>query len=305
MARTKAEARQALEEATGKKKNKHKKGKRRLRRVPAETGEDPPNSPASAEETTLADGDCAEGTERRSKRLASGIGKPADGATRWKPGLRALREVRQYQETTELLIQKLPFQRIVRDMCMKIGPFRFESQALVALQEAAEGFLTGLFEDTGLCAIHGRRVTIFPRDMQLSKRIRTGSAPDRGVTREPAAGVTRENAGGAKASRSSAKPAPPASAKPEQRAEDAASTDFPVAGTPTPLGPDGAVTPCAVALGLMAPQTPTTMLGSLPLETSSCTPGDAAPSNSLAAKHAEFDLCADDAPSAVTASLDE
>lgn len=70
----------------------------------------------------------------------------------------------------------MPFQRIVREMVFSIGggelKYRFQSQALVALQEATESYLVGLFEDTNLCALHAKRVTIMPKDMQLARRIR-------------------------------------------------------------------------------------------------------------------------------------
>ena len=49
---------------------------------------------------------------------------------------------------------------------------RFQSHALLAMQEASEVYLTSLFEDTNLCAIHAKRVTIMPKDMQLARRIR-------------------------------------------------------------------------------------------------------------------------------------
>ena len=85
----------------------------------------------------------------------------------------ALREVRKYQKTTELLIRKLPFQRLVREIAQGIqSDLRFQSIAVMALQEAAEAYLVGLFEDTNLCAIHAKRVTIMPKDMQLARRIR-------------------------------------------------------------------------------------------------------------------------------------
>ena len=85
----------------------------------------------------------------------------------------ALREIRRFQKTTELLIKKLPFQRLVREITdeMKVG-MRFQSSALGALQEAAEAYLVALFEDTNLCALHAKRVTIMPKDMQLARRIR-------------------------------------------------------------------------------------------------------------------------------------
>ena len=92
---------------------------------------------------------------------------------RYKPGTVALREIRRYQKSTELLIRKLPFQRLVREITHEFaGPYRYTSQALCALQEAAEAYLVGLFEDTNLCAIHAKRVTIMPKDVQLARRIR-------------------------------------------------------------------------------------------------------------------------------------
>ena len=92
---------------------------------------------------------------------------------RYRPGTVALREIRKYQKTTDLLIRKLPFQRLVRDIASEVkADCRFQSQAILALQEATEAYLVGLFEDTNLCAIHARRVTIMPKDMQLARRIR-------------------------------------------------------------------------------------------------------------------------------------
>mmetsp|Transcript_27074 Transcript_27074/g.68263 ORF Transcript_27074/g.68263 Transcript_27074/m.68263 type:complete len:175 (+) Transcript_27074:110-634(+) len=92
-----------------------------------------------------------------------------------KPGQAALREIKKYQKSTELLLRKLPFQRLVREVLSgddRAEGFRFQSQALLALQEAAEAHLVGLFEDTNLCAIHARRVTIMKKDLQLAVRIR-------------------------------------------------------------------------------------------------------------------------------------
>mmetsp|Transcript_68174 Transcript_68174/g.127276 ORF Transcript_68174/g.127276 Transcript_68174/m.127276 type:complete len:142 (-) Transcript_68174:63-488(-) len=96
-------------------------------------------------------------------------------ATRSKPGVVALREIRHYQKSTDLLIQKLPFQRVVREISQALqggDKLMFQSQALVALQEASEAYLTGLFEDTNLCAVHAKRVTIMPKDIQLARRLR-------------------------------------------------------------------------------------------------------------------------------------
>lgn len=115
-------------------------------------------------------------------------------------------EIRKYQKSTELLIRKLPFQRLVREIAQDFKveallsffcalfitwfsgdrywyshncfplllqtDLRFQSHAVLALQEAAEAYLVGLFEDTNLCAIHAKRVTIMPKDIQLARRIR-------------------------------------------------------------------------------------------------------------------------------------
>jgi histone H3/H4 len=95
-------------------------------------------------------------------------------AHRYRPGTVALREIRKYQKSTDLLIRKLPFQRLVReiDLDLKNNSFRFQSSAIGALQEASEAYLVSLFEDTNMCAIHAKRVTIMPKDMQLARRIR-------------------------------------------------------------------------------------------------------------------------------------
>ena len=92
---------------------------------------------------------------------------------RFRPGTVALREIRRYQKSSELLIRKLPFQRLVREIAQDFKmELRFQSSAIAALQEAAEAYLVGLFEDTNLCAIHANRVTIMPKDIQLARRVR-------------------------------------------------------------------------------------------------------------------------------------
>lgn len=92
---------------------------------------------------------------------------------RFRPGVAALREIRKYQKTTELLIRKAPFQRLVREVAQEFKTdVRFQSQAILALQEAAEAYLIGLYEDANAAAIHGKRVTVMPKDMMLAKRIR-------------------------------------------------------------------------------------------------------------------------------------
>jgi len=93
---------------------------------------------------------------------------------RMRPGERALREIRQYQNSTDLLIRRLPFARLVREIQQGLArqTYSWQASAILALQEAAEAHLVGLFEDCNLCAVHGKRVTIMPKDMQLARRIR-------------------------------------------------------------------------------------------------------------------------------------
>ena len=84
---------------------------------------------------------------RKSAPVSSGIKKPH----RYRPGTVALREIRRYQKSTELLIRKLPFQRLVREVAQQFkSDLRFQSSAVLALQEASESYLVGLFEDTKL-----------------------------------------------------------------------------------------------------------------------------------------------------------
>uniref|UniRef100_A0A3Q3IH22 Core Histone H2A/H2B/H3 domain-containing protein n=1 Tax=Monopterus albus TaxID=43700 RepID=A0A3Q3IH22_MONAL len=86
----------------------------------------------------------------------------------------ALMEIRKYQKSTDLLLRKAPFSRLVREVCQSFSrdALRWQVYALLALQEAAEAFLVMLFSDANLCAIHAKRVTLFPRDIQLARRIR-------------------------------------------------------------------------------------------------------------------------------------
>ena len=85
----------------------------------------------------------------------------------------ALHEIRHYQKSSALLIRKLPFQRLVREIAQDFKTdLHFQAVAILCLQEVAEAYLVGLFEDMNLCAIHAKRVTITPRDLQLARRIR-------------------------------------------------------------------------------------------------------------------------------------
>ena len=90
----------------------------------------------------------------------------------YRPGTVALCKIRKYQEFTKLLIRKAPFQCLVRKIAINFKlDLRMQSTALLALQEALEAYLVHLFEDTNDCAMHGKRVTIMPKDMQLVQRI--------------------------------------------------------------------------------------------------------------------------------------
>ncbi|KAG6336840.1 hypothetical protein ID866_2236 [Astraeus odoratus] len=101
---------------------------------------------------------------------------------RYRPGTLALREIRKYQRSTDLLLRRLPFARVVREIALDMmtdtnfqmgdSGLRWQSSAILALQEATEAFLVHLFEDANLCAIHAKRVTIMQRDIQLARRIR-------------------------------------------------------------------------------------------------------------------------------------
>jgi histone H3 len=99
---------------------------------------------------------------------AGGVKKP-----RFRPGMLALKEIKKMQCQTEAVIPRLPFQRLVRDIARASNQdIRFSVHALKALQEATECYLTGLFEDSYLIALHGKRVTLMARDIQLARRIR-------------------------------------------------------------------------------------------------------------------------------------
>ncbi|KAK6529613.1 centromeric DNA-binding histone H3-like protein cse4 [Arthrobotrys megalospora] len=125
------------------------------------------------------------GSKRRSSTgVQPGDPVPSRRGHKFKPGTVALREIRKYQKSTELLLRKLPFSRLVREICAdqidivnsqfhrSNESMRWQSQALLALQEAAEAFMVHLFEDANLCAIHAKRVTIMQKDIQLARRIR-------------------------------------------------------------------------------------------------------------------------------------
>ena len=94
---------------------------------------------------------------------------------RFRPGTQVLREIRKLQQTTHTLVPRVHFSRIIRDVAFSIDGgtrYRWASEALEAIQTAAEAYLVGLFEDANLCALHAKRVTIMIKDIFLAKRIR-------------------------------------------------------------------------------------------------------------------------------------
>ena len=109
----------------------------------------------------------------RAPRTQVRVGQKKRKARRYRPGTVALREIRRCQKSLELLIRRMPLQRLVREIAQVHNPYvRFQSGAILALQESAEAYLVGLLEDSNLCAIHAKRVTIMPKAMQLARRIR-------------------------------------------------------------------------------------------------------------------------------------
>jgi histone H3 len=120
------------------------------------------------------------GGARKALKTKSRTGAPATGGVkkphRFRPGTRALREIRHYQKRTDLLLRRGPFARLIREYLnehpLRSGEVcRIQKNALLALQEASEAMLVALFEDTNLCGIHAKRVTIQPKDIQLAKKL--------------------------------------------------------------------------------------------------------------------------------------
>ena len=98
---------------------------------------------------------------------------------KWRPGTVALRQIKKYQQTVDLLIRRAPFRRLVKELIVQTSHdmsldfhIRCTPLAVDAMQEATEAYLVNLFEDSNLCAIHSRRVTIMSKDLCLARRIR-------------------------------------------------------------------------------------------------------------------------------------
>lgn len=100
------------------------------------------------------------------------MGSAQQGKPKFKPGSLALKEIRKYQKSSDLLIRRRPFQRLLRSLCRVDEELRFQSSALTIFQEASENFLIGLLEDAYRCAVHAKRVTLLPRDIVLIYKIK-------------------------------------------------------------------------------------------------------------------------------------
>lgn len=124
----------------------------------------------------------SEWVREKDDNLKTGLSKNQPGdpieprKRRFKNGTVALREIKKYQKSTDLLIRKLPFARLVREIVMQEfgqdADYRWQSVAILALQEASEAYLVHLLEDTNLCALHAKRVTIMQKDIRLVRRLR-------------------------------------------------------------------------------------------------------------------------------------
>ena len=151
-----------------------------------EVGRSPLLSPTrQLAQMATEDGPSALGEEPAQRKLCPTIGGKAPQKEflkagkvkkprKYQPGTVALCEIWQYQKSTELLIRKLPFSQLVHEIAQEVGKtdMRFQGSAIICLQEAAEAFLVSLLEDANLCAIHAKRVTIMPKDIQLACHIR-------------------------------------------------------------------------------------------------------------------------------------
>ncbi|KAG5510330.1 hypothetical protein JKF63_07658 [Porcisia hertigi] len=138
------------------------------------TPPNPPNPPPAAMSRTKETARTKRGiTSKRSKKAPSAASGVKKVQRRWHPGTCAIREIKKFQKSTDLLIQRAPFQRLVREVssAQKEG-VRFQSSAIMAIQEATEAYIVSVLADTNLACIHAKRVTIQPKDVQLAMRLR-------------------------------------------------------------------------------------------------------------------------------------
>ena len=91
---------------------------------------------------------------------------------RFQPGTVALQEIWKFHKSTKLLIPKIPFLRMVKEIIQcDHGDHFIQAGAVLALHEATKVYIIRLLEDTNLCTIHAKCMTILPQDMRLARRI--------------------------------------------------------------------------------------------------------------------------------------
>ena len=111
-------------------------------------------------------------SERKNKQLKTIRDEKLEKQRKIQRGMQALKEIQKYPKGADLLIRRVPFQRLVREIVQKRGEgLKLQSLAVLALKEAGEAFIVGLMEQANLCTIHAKQVTIMPRDIQLAHRI--------------------------------------------------------------------------------------------------------------------------------------
>ena len=133
-------------------------------------------SKMSKSKKSAASGKVSGTSKKITKKTAPATGGIKDKAVKkmkFKPGTVALREIKRYQKSTQMLMPHAPFQRLVRSITRDIDhDLKFQSQAIMALQESTEAYVVGLLEDAQLCSLHANRVTVMKKDIDLSRRIR-------------------------------------------------------------------------------------------------------------------------------------
>ena len=128
---------------------------------------------ARTKQTVSKSAKASKSVAKKAKKASTGSSAGTKRTIRFRPGTVALRQIRKLQKGTELLIQKAPFQRLVRETAEKHKTgLRFAASALAALQESTEAYVISLLADANLCALHAKRVTAMPSDLQLARRLR-------------------------------------------------------------------------------------------------------------------------------------
>jgi histone H3 len=134
---------------------------------------------ARTKQTPVKGGIATRSTSELAKKFAKKNSTPKVGGIkkprRYRPGVKALREIRKMQKSTTPCIPFAPFTRFIKEINQELHPknqYRYQESAIQSMREAAESYCVSLFEDANRCAIHAKRVTITPKDIALARRIR-------------------------------------------------------------------------------------------------------------------------------------